>query len=507
MGEADKVRARWVHLERDQPGEERRPEPIPYAETRRRGDVAARGCLPFGQSWLAALLAVGFLTCPEAATPGVAQQATTEQAQQATTDSGASGQDIAAILQRQQQMIEEQAQKLEEQAKILAQQEKTLRQQQQQLEQLQRQATASYPILPASMAMPNLGNQGTPYYAIQDVIPVPPTTDQGQPQPVPPSTSPAPPAGGAEEERPKSEKPPEQLLLERGGVLLPEGALQLEPSIEYDHFSSNQIAISGFSIFDAIIIGTLDVNDLKRDIVTARATGRYGLTDRIQLDTQVPFIYRKDSEIFGFGTANQQKYYADNYWFGDIQSDISYQPIIGDGGAIPDVIVKAGARFPTGESAFDIDTKSIGTGRSVLKEPPTGSGFYGVIGGFTLVWRVDPVVFFTGFNYTNNIPEDQGSRFGYIDPGDVYEYFGGINIALSESVSMNLSFDDQITSATTQNGNKIDGSDINDARLILGTSVGIGPRTSLTFNASAGLTQQSPDFAFTISLPMTFSLF
>jgi hypothetical protein len=207
------------------------------------------------------------------------------------------------------------------------------------------------------------------------------------------------------------------------------------------------------------------------------------------------------------GTASQQRYYADNYGLGDLQSDISYQPIIGDGGAIPDVIVKAGARFPTGESAFDISTKSIGTGRSVLKEPPTGSGFYGVIGGVTLVWRVDPVVFFTGFNYTNNIPEDQGSAFGYIDPGDVYEYFGGINIALSELVSMNLSFDDQITSGTTQNGNKIDGSDINDARLILGTSVGIGPRTSLTFNASAGLTSQSPDFAFTISLPMTFSLF
>ena len=72
---------------------------------------------------------------------------------------------------------------------------------------------------------------------------------------------------------------------------------------------------------------------------------------------------------------------------------------------------------------------------------------------------------------------------------------------------MNLSFDDQLTSSTTQNGNKISNSDLNDARLILGTSVGVAPGTTLTFNASAGLTNQSPDFAFTISLPITFSVF
>lgn len=419
---------------------------------------------------------------------------------------------MATILQRQQQMLDEQARKLEEQAKILAEQEKTLRQQQQQLQQLQRQANAAPTVLPASMGMPNLGNQGTPYYAIQDVIPVPPTEDQQQQQQQ--QTEPAPsggaapaPAGSAEGDRPQSEKAPEQLLLERGGVLLPAGQLQIEPSIEYDYYSNNQIAISGFSIFDAIIIGTLDVNDIKRNIVTARATARYGLTDRIQLDTIVPGLYRQDSEIFGAGTANQQKVVTDNWGLGDIQSDISYQPIIGDGGSIPDVILKVGARFPTGESPFDINTKSIGTGRVVLDEPPTGSGFYGAIAGFTMVWRVDPVVFFGGFNFTYNIEQDQGSQFGNIDPGDVYEFFGGINIALSELVSMNLSFDDQIVSSTTQNGDKIDGSDFNDARLILGTSVGVGPRTSVTFNASAGLTNQSPDFAFTISLPMTFTLF
>ena len=47
----------------------------------------------------------------------------------------------------------------------------------------------------------------------------------------------------------------------------------------------------------------------------------------------------------------------------------------------------------------------------------------------------------------------------------------------------------------------------NDARLVLGASVGIGQRTSLLVSASAGLTDESPDFTFSISLPITFRLF
>ena len=47
----------------------------------------------------------------------------------------------------------------------------------------------------------------------------------------------------------------------------------------------------------------------------------------------------------------------------------------------------------------------------------------------------------------------------------------------------------------------------NDARVILGTSVGLGQRISLLVSAAVGLTDQSPDFQFTVSLPMTFDWF
>jgi hypothetical protein len=446
-----------------------------------------------------------------------------------------SNSDIAAILQRQQKLIEEQARKIEAQARVLAEQQRALQEQQNQLQDLKRQATGAGTtfVLPATMGMPDLAYQTPEYLQTQEVVPVPPDTGE-TPAPVPPvapetptpqetpapQQAPAPsqtqppgteaePGAGAhaEEERPASEKPPEQLLIERGGVLLPPGVLQLEPSIEYDYYSNNNVAINGFTIFDAIVIGNVRVDELKRNIVTAAATARYGLMDRVQVEARVPYVYRKDSTTFGVGTGTQQEFNSDSNGIGDVQLTGSYQPIIGDGGWIPDTIVRVFSRFPTGESAFEIGTKDIGNNRTVLDRPPTGSGFYGVGGGFTLVWRVDPVVFFGGFSYTANLSAEKSAAVGDIDPGDVYEYFGGINVALSELVSMNLSFDDQITSQTKQNGNKVPNSDLNDARLILGTSVGVAPGTTLTFNSAAGLTNQSPDFAFTISLPITFQLF
>jgi hypothetical protein len=430
--------------------------------------------------------------------------------QQATATDPAGGLDpaVAATLQQQQKMLEDQARQLQEQARVLAKQQEMLRQQQQQLDALQRQATPG--IKPATLTAP----VGTGWYLpVQDVEPVAPDIG-GEPMPVPPDAGtepapvpPAPVAGNeTEEQRPESEKPTDQLLLERGAILLPAGTLQVEPSVEYTHVSANQLAVSGFTIFDAIVIGNIEVDDLSRDIVTAAASIRYGIIDRLQVEARIPYLYRTDDEIFGFGTNNQDEFRSDNMGLGDVEASASYQLIIGDGGAIPDTIVRAHGRFPTGEDPFDIDTIDLGDNRHALEEPPTGSGFYGVGGGATMVWRVDPVVFFTGLDATINLPRTFDA-VGEIDPGDTYQAFGGVNVQLSELVSLNLSFVEQYTRKSEQEGIKIDGTSLNDARLVLGTAVGVGSNASLTFNAAAGLTKESPDFVFTISLPISFSLF
>lgn len=82
-----------------------------------------------------------------------------------------------------------------------------------------------------------------------------------------------------------------------------------------------------------------------------------------------------------------------------------------------------------------------------------------------------------------------------------------MNVALSDRVGINFSFVDQITFETKVEGETQIGTDLNDARLAIGTSVGLNSFMSLLATASAGLTEESPDFSFVVSVPINISLF
>lgn len=322
-------------------------------------------------------------------------------------------------------------------------------------------------------------------------------------EPAAPTEEPAAPTGEpvAEPERPKSEKPQEQLLVEVGGVLLPRGRLQIEPILDYARSSSDRVAISGFTIFDAIVIGVIRVDGLERDILTAGLNVRYGLANSLQIDAYVPYVYRHSKELLGVGTPTVTERSIDGNGIGDVEAGISWQVLSGRGG-VPATVLRLRGRFPTGESAFDIPRETVGSEQRLTRSP-TGSGFYGVGPSATFLWRADPAVLFMGGGYTFNLERDQG-QYGKIDPGDTIEYFAGVNLALSEQIALNVAFRNQITGKTEQNGVDAPGTDVNDARLSLGTSIGLSPSMSLVVTAAAGLTEESPDFNFTISLPINF---
>ncbi len=307
-----------------------------------------------------------------------------------------------------------------------------------------------------------------------------------------------------EPERPKPEKPAEALLLEAGAILLPQGILQVEPSFEYAHWSTNEIAISGFTVFEAIVIGTIRVDELNRDILTGALTLRYGILDRLQADVRIPVLYRQDQEVLGVGTTNETERTTDNFNIGDLEASVSYQAL-NERGWIPAVITRVRARFPTGENPFEIPTVDV-QGNLRLTKPPTGSGFYGVGPGVTLVWTSDPVVFYVGGTYLFNL-ERNFTGFGNINPGNSFEWLAGINVALSERVALNVTFIDQINWSTDQNGVEVPGTSFNDGRVVLGASVSLSPNVTLLVGAGIGLTDDSPDFTFTVSLPITFKLF
>lgn len=314
----------------------------------------------------------------------------------------------------------------------------------------------------------------------------------------------------SEQDRPKSEKPVvgqvEAVLLQRGGILLPKGYLQIQPSIEFTHFSNSRFTVSGLTLFQAIIIGRIQVDDLKRDILTSSITARYGLFNRLQFEARVPHVYRRDQEIFEIGTTQEQSRVTSNHNIGDIEGALDYQLIIGEGN-IPDVILRVRGKSRTGKDAFKIRTIQTQGGQTVLEKPPTGSGFYSVGPGFSLVWRSDPLVLFTGANYTFNLKRDVGGTFGTIDPGDTLDFNFGFNLAVSERIGLNMFFSNAFTLESTQNGVDTVGSDFNDARLSVGSSISVNPSLTFLISGSVGLTNESPDYVFTVSLPFTTKLF
>jgi hypothetical protein len=316
-----------------------------------------------------------------------------------------------------------------------------------------------------------------------------------------------------EPERPKSKKPIDQLLLQRGAILLPRGWLQVEPSLDVTRFSTDRLAISGVSLFEAIVIGKISADKVTREIVTGAATFRYGLMNRLQLETRIPYVYRHDRELIGVGTANEVERNIENHHIGDVEASLVWQPYLGSD-SMPAVLVRVRGRTHTGRDPFTIPTVQVPVGdaqnpgatRPGLTDVPTGNGYYSVAPGVTLVWRMDPVVLFAGANYSMNLSRTIAG-VGRLNPGDNWEAFVGLNFAVSERLGLNMTFFDSGFSALEVDGVKRKNTAFNSGVLAIGTSIVLSPNRTLLISAGKGLTKESPDFQFTISLPMTFDVF
>ncbi len=375
---------------------------------------------------------------------------------------------------------------------------------------------ASASVLPALVeAAPPLLAQG-PAPQAPDALPVPQGPESveeggavGATVPVPPAPAASPTMSSlstlGEPERPKSEKPIDQLALTRGAILLPKGMLQIEPFADYTRISSDRVAINGFSVFEAIVVGTIRVDRVFRDIYTSGVNVRYGLLNRLQLEARVPYVYRQDRELLGIGTTQETDRTIHKADIGDVEGTLVYQAVIGTD-AMPDVLLRLKGRAPTGTDSFEVPT-TVGQGGEVrLLKTPTGNGFYTMAPGIQMVWRTDPIVYYLGGNLLINMERNVGGTFGTITPGNTTEFFFGMNLSVSERVSLNMTFYDSWTDNTRQNGQRIAGTSFNSGLLLLGTALSLNPTTTLLVTAGIGITKESPDFQLAISLPLTFRL-
>lgn len=322
-------------------------------------------------------------------------------------------------------------------------------------------------------------------------------------------------------------RPPEVApIFEQPGVLTPKGKYVLEPSLQYGYSSSNRVALVGYTIIPALLIGLVDVREVKRNTFTAALSGRFGITNRLELEARVPYVYRSDStvsrEIVGEGpngTATENVFNASGKSIGDIELGARYQ--LNEGGVDKPFYV-GGLRFKsrTGKDPFEVVTDCVSrcvgntTGTGLPTELPTGSGFYSLQPSLTALFPSDPAVFFGSVSYLHNFKRNNISRrvlsgeeenLGSIEPGDVFGFNFGMGLALNEKSSFSIGYDHNSVGRTKQNGNTVAGSVRTQlATLLLGYSYRLNEKTSLSVSVGAGLTRDTPDVSLTVRLPMTF---
>lgn len=297
----------------------------------------------------------------------------------------------------------------------------------------------------------------------------------------------------------------EIILLEKGGVLLPRGTLVVEPGVQYSHTSRTRISISGFTIFEAIVIGEIVAEDVKRDIVTPFLNLRYGILNDLQFDVKIPWMYRHDKEAFRSGNSEVERT-VDDSALGDIDAGLSYH-LVKESGYIPDILVNVKAKFDTGKSPYGLKTETFDN-RQRLAELPTGSGHYGLSSGVTMVKSSDPAVLFASLGYFYNFERFIGVRngidYGEIKPGDSIEFGIGMAYALNEKLSANISYSQRYSFKSEQSGVKIINSDANAASIYFGASHAFTGNTAISFSVGVGLTKDAPDTTVELRVPISF---
>jgi hypothetical protein len=307
-------------------------------------------------------------------------------------------------------------------------------------------------------------------------------------------------------------------IFEQGGVLTPRGKKVLEPSLQYSYSSSNRVALVGYTVIPAILIGLIDVREVKRNTFTAALTGRYGLTNRWEIEARVPYAYRSDTSIgreILKGDGNNLPFNASGIGVGDIELTARHQ--LNDGGVDkPFLIGSLRFKSRTGTDPFEVETKLgtvSGLGGGLQSTLPTGSGFYGLQPALTALFASDPAVFFGTVSYLHSFARsdvvrqtDDGPKFlGKIQPGGVIGFNFGMGLGLNEKSSFSIGYDHSSVGRTLLNGDAAgDSVRVQLGTLLLGYSYRLNPQRTLSVSLGAGLTRDTPDVTLTVRMPITF---
>lgn len=300
------------------------------------------------------------------------------------------------------------------------------------------------------------------------------------------------------------------------------GKFSLETGLTYTHYDTHQLILNGFLALDSIFLGNIGVDQIKADNWTLDLTGRYNLNQRWQFDVNVPVIYR-DTTYSSAGAGNSSTTISDvdvkrDPTVGDVNFGVAYK-FLDETANTPDAIFTLRLKTPTGKNPYGIKLEQSSQNDNLFtpQSLPTGNGVWSLTPGLSLIKTIDPAVLFGSIAYTYNMQRSFGDISptegvqvpGKVKLGDTFQIGAGIAFALNEKMSMSFSVSDLIAtkSKVNQDGagwQTVSNSDANAGYFNVGMTMAVSDKLTIVPNLSIGLTNDAPDFTFSLKFPYYF---
>ncbi len=431
----------------------------------------------------------------------------------------------SASIKQFKKLLAQQSKQLDAQQRVLDAQNRQLQELQTRLDVLSGEKLPSVP----GQAAPKPADAKSTAVQQQQAVAQAPQTANGKPQQQVAAAQPR------LKEMPKNTKPPEipRVSPDVGGVLTPKGRVVVEPSLQYSYSKSQRTAIAGYTV-SGLLIGVADIRDVKRETETVALTGRYGITDRFEVEAKVPYMRRDDTSqtrnVFN-PSATDTFFDADGMDIGDIEVAGHYQINNGQKGW-PFLIGNLRLKTDTGTSPFEMP---VDADYFLPTKLNTGTGFWSIQPSLTAIFPTDPAVFYANVSYLWDIERDVETRIiplrqrdgdgkiirdekgnikyirtktgGSIDPGDAIGFSFGTSLAYNEKASFSLGYSHTIYFKTEQNGERLDGTNFDVGQFTFGLNYAFTPKTSANLAVAIGATRDAPDVQMTLRIPFGIDAF
>lgn len=178
----------------------------------------------------------------------------------------------------------------------------------------------------------------------------------------------------------------EDLLLEEHNVFNRQWMIDF--GVTYQHYDRKDLALRGFLALDAIFLGEINLDRVRSDQWIADLTTRYTLSDRWQLELQLPYVMRY-SRYQSTGKENASTALEEAKVNGSDLGDMSlavYYRLMMEDGRWPDLVWNLRGKVPSGKDPYGIEVDYSPSGNLITpQELATGDGVWQLSTGFSAV--------------------------------------------------------------------------------------------------------------------------